>query len=584
MEHKTHVEAVRKFISAHPLWSIVIGVLVFATLWWLYSKFFTSKAQAHYVVGTVTKGTIVSSISASGQIAASQTLELKPKASGSLIYVGVHPGQVVAAGTLVAEIDPTEAQKAVRDAQANLEAAKLSLAKLQEPADTLTLSQAQNQLAQAQLDLASDYQASVTDITNTFLDLPSIMTGLQNVNFGTDASNGQQWNIDYYGSTAANYNPKGTSYRTDAYMAYQVARQAYDKTFADYKALSSSPDTASTEALLTETYTTATLIQNAIKSSYTLIQFYSDQVTQAGLTPKSASNTHLTNLNSYTGKINPHITSMLNDTNTLSTQKSTILEKQQSLAKTKAGTDTLDLQSSQLTVTQRANALQDAQDALANYFIHAPFAGTIGAVTVKKFDTANSGISIATLITTDQLADLSINEVDAANIHVGDKATLTFDAISDLTLTGTVAEIDPVGTVSQGVVSYDLKIQFSSQDSRVRPGMTVNAQIQTAAHTNVLMVPQSAVKTQNGQSYVLVFVPPITSSAITLAGSQGITSATKPQQIPVEVGISDDTKVEITSGLTEGQQLVTRTVTGNTANKSTAPTSSARGGAPGIRL
>ena len=582
----------RQFVVSHKWWSAIIALVVLFVGWQLYGNLTSTAGETRYILSTVQTGTIVSSVTASGQVAANQLLDITPKVSGQITYVGVQPGQVVKTGTLIAEIDTTDAQKTVRDAQANLQSAKLSLQKLQEPADQLTLTQANNALTQAQTGLATAYQSSVNDIADAFLDLPTIMTGMQNIDFGTDASgNVSQQNIDYYGNTATLYNPLGSSYRDAAYNAYQTARTSYDATFADYKTMPSSPDAATTERLLTETYNTSVLTANALKTTYSLIQFYSDQLTQNNKTLRPVATTHINALNSYIGKINPHTSSLLSDTNSLSSDKTDIIEKQQSLAKVQAGADTLDLQSAQLSVTQRQNALLDAQNTLADYYIRAPFDGTIAAVNVHTYDNAG-GSAIATLITSQQLADMSLNEVDAAKILLGDKVTLTFDAIPDLTLTGKVAQINPVGTVSQGVVNYDVKIQFDSQDPRVKSGMTVNAAIITASHMDVLTVPQSAVKTQNGNSFVQMFDTPITATAITAAGSQGVLSATAPKQVPVQVGISDDTNVEITSGLTNGEQIITRTITG-TATTAAAPSSSSsfggasRGGgagAAGIRL
>jgi HlyD family secretion protein len=80
------------------------------------------------------------------------------------------------------------------------------------------------------------------------------------------------------------------------------------------------------------------------------------------------------------------------------------------------------------------------------------------------------------------------------------------------------------------------------------------------------MVPSSAVKTQNGASYVQAFDPPLKETG----GAQGITSDTAPRQIPVEVGISDDTKVEVISGLEEGEQIVTRIISGTAAAAATS--------------
>jgi hypothetical protein len=55
---------------------------------------------------------------------------------------------------------------------------------------------------------------------------------------------------------------------------------------------------------------------------------------------------------------------------------------------------------------------------------------------------------------------------------LGQKATLAFDAIDDVIVEATVSEIDVLGTVAQGVVTYTVKIAFDSDDDRIKPGMT----------------------------------------------------------------------------------------------------------------
>ena len=571
----------KAFVQVHKVWSAVIALLVILFGWWAWGHFTAAGAQTRYVLGSVQMGTVISSVSASGQVTANQDLDLKPKVSGQITYVGVTPGSRVDAGTLIASIDATDAARAVRDAQANLDSANLALQKIQEPATTLTLTQQQNAIAQAKEDLVAQYQSSFNDITATFLDLPDVISGIQDTDLGNEAS-ASQWNIDYYKNQTQQYNANAGTYRDAAYNDYQAARASYDKTFADFQAVSSTPDQATIEKLLVEVHDTVGTIATAVKSANSLIQLYSDAVTQNGGTPKTIATTQITNLNSYLNKSQSHLTALLNDTGSITSDKASIVEKQQTLDQTNAGANTIDLQSAQLSVTQRENALSDAQAALADYYIRAPFAGTIASVPVHKYDQASSGTTLATLITTSQFADLSLNEVDASKISLGQKATLTFDAIPDLTLTGTVAEINPVGTVTQGVVSYDVKIGFDAQDARIKSGMTVTATIQTAVHPNVLVVPQSAVKTQGGTSYVQVFEPALASSTLANMGtsptSQGITTTEAPTNVPVEVGISDTSNIEITSGLTEGEQIIVRTITGSTAAPTTSSAPSLLGG------
>ena len=178
----------------------------------------------------------------------------------------------------------------------------------------------------------------------------------------------------------------------------------------------------------------------------------------------------------------------------------------------------------------------------------------LATLDIKKGDNVSSGASIGTFITKNQVAEITLNEVDATKVKVGQKATLTFDAVDGLTITGTVVQVDLVGTVSQGVVSYKVKIGFDTQDDRVKSGMSVSSSVITDTRQNVVIVPTSAVKSNSdGSSYVEI---------------PGTTPTSVPSQQTVEVGLSDNTNSEIISGLKEGDQVVTKTVT-TTATKTT---------------
>jgi HlyD family secretion protein len=199
--------------------------------------------------------------------------------------------------------------------------------------------------------------------------------------------------------------------------------------------------------------------------------------------------------------------------------------------------------------------------------VPAPFSGTIASVPVQKGDNVSSGTTVATIITSQQVATISLNEVDIAKIQLGQKATLTFDAVADLKITGKVAQIDSIGTVSQGVVNYNVKISFDTTDERIKPGMSVSAAIITNIKQDVLIAPNSAVKNQNGSAYVEMFDNALPAP---LAGVQGSPSATPPRQQDVTVGISNDTSTEIISGIKEGDEIVTKTILPTTTTM-TAP-------------
>lgn len=563
---------IKKVLSRKFLLSIIALTLAGGGYYgyqWLYGN----KETTRYVTAAVEKGTLIVSVSGSGQVSALNQIDMKPRASGEVTYIGVKDGQEVKAGTTIVRLDTRDAEKTVRDTQVSLETARLSLEKLKQPADVLSLLQAENSLAQAYEskeqandDIAKAYEDGFNTVANAFLDLPTAMAGLQDVIYGTSFGSGQ-WNIDYYVNSIQGHEEEVVKFRADAIAKYQDARKQYDRNFLDYKSASRFSDTTTIEALIDETYTTTKSIAESVKSVSNLIQFYEDKLTEKNVRPNTLADTHLASLSTYTNKTNGHLLNLFQIKQTLQINKDSVVsaersiaEKTESLAQLKAGADPLDIRSQELSLTQRENALKDAQEKLSDYYIRAPFDGIITKLAAKVGDTAPS--PVATLITAKKLAEISLNEVDVAKVRVGQKTTLTFDAIPDLTISGEVANIDMIGAISQGVVTYTITIGFDTQDERVKSGMSVSAAIITDIKQDAILVPNSAVKTNNNAQSVEILVSGI------------------PQSKQVVIGIFNDTMTEIVSGIAEGEVVITQTITASATQTQTTQNSSFR--IPGI--
>jgi membrane fusion protein, macrolide-specific efflux system len=162
---------------------------------------------------------------------------------------------------------------------------------------------------------------------------------------------------------------------------------------------------------------------------------------------------------------------------------------------------------------------------------------------------------------TNLVVNVQASEVDVPKIHPGQKATITLDAFSTKTYVGEVKSVDLFGTNSSGVVTYNVYITFLAPPSDIQPGMTASAIIQTDRKDNVLYVPTSAIQTANDQSTVRILKNGQISSVL------------------VETGIASDTDTEITSGLSEGDTVVTSIVsqTSSSSSTSTSPFSSLGG-------
>ncbi len=580
MKHFWHYyTVVKKYALAHKFISALVLVVVLGGGWYAYSKASTPPTQTRYVLGTVTRGTIVSSVSASGQISANNQLDVKAQVSGQITWVGVKAGDIVRPGQALVAIDSTDANRSYEDAKKSLAAAQLQYQKdsVQAP---ITYQQDQDALVTAQQNLATDYNDTFNLLSQTYLDLPTAVSGAQDALFGYDFdSHKTQWNMDYL-LNLFNSNQDTTTavaFKTQATADYTAANNAYTAALSAYQQLTRGSDPGTLEKQLQITITMTTQVAQALQDELNLYGAISNIAQTYNATLPSAFATVQSNTRAHLSVANSDLSSLLAQQKTITTTKQAITKAQQNITLDQVGNqdgaNPINLQIEKNNLEKEAADVAQQGIDLGKYTVRAPFAGQVASVAAKVGDTANG--AVASVVSAQLLAQMSLNEVDAAKVKLGDKATMTFDAIDSLTLTGKVVEIDPVGTVSQGVVSYTVKVALDAQDARIKPGMTVNADIQTGVVQDALMVPSSAVKTNATGSYVLVFDPPLTASST----PQGILSATAPVQVPVEVGISDDTNTQIVSGLSEGQQIVASTRSGTAVSAAASATSRTTGAA-----
>jgi multidrug efflux pump subunit AcrA (membrane-fusion protein) len=192
-------------------------------------------------------------------------------------------------------------------------------------------------------------------------------------------------------------------------------------------------------------------------------------------------------------------------------------------------------------------AVQQAQDNLAKAQVVAPFDGVVSAVNYNAGDTAGTNAAINLVSLGNLQVQVTIAEVDLPKIQVGQAAQLTLDALPGKTYNAKVIKIDPVGTITQGVVNYPVTVAITDADGSIDPGMTANLNVVVDQRNDVLMVPARAVHTQGNQKFVTV-----------LYKGQSI-------QEPVTTGLTNDQSIEITNGLQVGDTVVlnqTQTQTG----------------------
>ena len=547
------------FIKKHKKISLIAILISAAGGYYFLKPDAVSQTQTVYTYGVVETGAIMQTVSGTGQVSPARETALKSKTAGKILEVAVVAGQSVKAQDVIARIDDDDAQDAVYDARAALESAQIALDELYDPVDDLTLTQAENALVQAKESLASDqddlaqsYKQGFTSAASAFSGLSAIISGLQDIVAGASSyvTQSNPTYLDYYADAIKDYDSQASLLVAQSAAAWRQTKDQYDRNFTDYKKTSRESSNEEIENLINQTYETAKLAQEALKNTTTLIQRYKDVMESQNLTAQTFSETHLSSLSSYTTQNNSNLSNLLSAKQAIADAESTVInaertldEKTKSLDKLKQAPDESDIKSKTLAVEQKQRALDAAREALADCIITAPFDGVVAAIDIKTGDEISSGASVATIITGNQVASITLNEVDIAKVEAGQKAALSFSAVDGLTITGKVAQVGVMGSVSQGVVSYEVVIALDEVNPQVKSGMSVSAAVITQIKQNVLLVPSTAVKTANdGSAYVLM-------------EPSGEGADAVPREQAVSIGLSDDQNTEIISGINEGDRV-----------------------------
>ena len=214
-------------------------------------------------------------------------------------------------------------------------------------------------------------------------------------------------------------------------------------------------------------------------------------------------------------------------------------------------------------VTQARAMLVKAEDDLRKTTIYAPLSGRVIALNAEVGEVVVSGTmnNPASVIGTiadlsEILAEIDVDETEVVHLATGQRVILKVDAIPDREYTGRVVEIGSSGyakPTQPDVTFFQAKVLFDAPDDSLRPGMSARAEIEVSTHADALAVPiQSVVERKPGDADTKTparKAPPVSVVFVVEDG--------KAKSVPVKSGISDSTDVEIVSGLTGGEQVIT---------------------------
>jgi HlyD family secretion protein len=198
--------------------------------------------------------------------------------------------------------------------------------------------------------------------------------------------------------------------------------------------------------------------------------------------------------------------------------------------------------------------------------------GVVTSVNVEEGEKITSGTQAiggggTAIMTVADLSEMivkaSINEVDVGKLRKGQRVEIGFDAIKGKVYHGEVTRISPSGTEEENLVVYPVEVEILNADERIRPGMTADLDIIIGEADSVICIPKHAVINREGKTVVLI-------------SQQG-----KFIPRPVITGLDDNVKIEIKSGLAEGDTLLIPGGQGEFGSGGFSPGAERRGRPPG---
>lgn len=226
------------------------------------------------------------------------------------------------------------------------------------------------------------------------------------------------------------------------------------------------------------------------------------------------------------------------------------------------------LQMSQAELKQRETDLEKSK-------IYAPIDGIVLTRSVDPGQTVASSLQAPVLFVI--AADLkkmelkaAIDEADIGGVKPGQSARFTVDAFPDRAFDASIRDISYASVTTDGVVTYDARLDVDNAELLLRPGMTATVSVVTRQADGIVTVPASAfrfrppvVERNSGWSLQRLFMPRMRAGrppqqAVSNDGTRTlyVLKDGAPQPVKVKTGSTDGEKMEILSGLSEGDQVI----------------------------
>lgn len=483
---------------------MVVLIIVVAVIGYFVLKSFLKNPIDAYITEKVSKGEVIQEVSETGSVKATEDLSLSFKSIGKISRIYVSVGDNVKKGDILAELDLGQSSAQLQNAQAALEAARRQYDKLLNGLTPEDIKTYQNAVDSAKNDLQSAYDSSLNTLNDAYTKIYNAHTtvvSLQNSYFSTSDQQGIKV-VDATNDINSNM-----------------------QTIKNY--LGGDTDVAISKMII------------VLDNVYNDLRIIREQCDD-GIYYSKVSSTDKTSLDTQKGYINTASASVTSAQQDIKGYKIALQKAEDNLTSKTANPRPEDVNIYQAQIDQAQANVNLYQSQIGDAYLRSPIDGKITDINAKKGEVASPSASLISLLSSEPFQiKVNIYERDIVNVKMGNLVKITLVAFPKQTFEGKVILINPGEKIVDNVVYYEVTIDFPNQPEGIKSGMTADIVIETNRKENVLRIPNNIVENIGGAETVQV-------------ANKG-----KIEDRQITTGLDGNDYVEVVSGLSEGEEIVT---------------------------
>lgn len=466
---------------------IVITVVLAIILGGYFYFFSGKKTGPEFVVAK--KGDIVQEVSVTGNVKSVRNVDLAFEKSGKISAIYANVGNYVSSGQVLVRQDSSELSAQLAKAQADSDAQKADLDK-------------------AKTDF-SNYYSSIINILNSAYTKADDAVRNQTNDLFTDGETD---------TPKLSFITVNSQAQTDSQNGRLASKYELNAWWQEINQLSASASNDDLYAALGKAENHLNVVRNFLVA-------LNDALNKAYGVSQSTLDSYKTDINTARSEVNTASDSVLDQKNSIDSQKAVVASDSASIQSYVASVKNIEAQ-------------------IAKTVLYAPISGVVTKQDAKVGEIAAANTVLVLILSSAYEIEANIPEVDIAKVKIGDSARATLDAYGkDIIFEAKVTAIDPAETMVEGVATYKTTLQFISNDKPVKSGMTANLDILATKKDNVLIIPQRAVTSRNGDKFVNLYDSSAKDNNI--------------KEVKIIMGIrGSDGNIEVLEGLKEGDKVV----------------------------